>query len=1045
MRATKLLTSRLAWIAMGGVALLTDGGLMAAIVDSSKLPTPATRPADFEKDIQPIFAKHCYSCHGLDKQKGDLRLDVKEKALAGGESGAAIVAGKSAESPLIHFVAGLVEDKVMPQKGDRLTAEQIGLLRAWIDQGASWPEHLAGATSATKYWAFKPLVRPSVPVISKSVNSKSVTSDKSRRSLKTDSLITDYSNPIDHFILAKLQERGLTLALPADKATLLRRATFDLLGLPPTPTALDAFLADKSPDAFAKVVDRLLASPRYGERWARHWLDLARFAESDGFEFDKMREHAWRYRDYVVHSFNEDKPYAQFIREQIAGDALESATREGIIATGFLTAGPYDEAGNTSASALLKARIREEEMEDMIAGVSQTFLAMTVNCARCHDHKFDPIPQHDYYRMKAALDGVRHGNRPLLLSAEMKVREERIASLNESIAATEKQIEEINRGARAKIRQQRTDKNGLAGNSRPPTPVARWTFEGDAKDSIGSLHGVLRDGAKIVRGRLVLDGKAASARTAPLSRAVREKTLEALVALPNLTQRGGGVISIETKDGGTFDAIVFGERVPKKWMAGSSFFQRSRDLTAPDEDAEPGELVHLAVVYRTNDSITLYRNGVQYGETYTPGGANAELQTYNAGETRLLFGLRHTGAGNGFLAGEIEEARLYDRALTATDILASARALEVITPAELAKAMTYEERNQREALAAKAVKLRETLKAMPQVEQVYAAVSRQPEPTFILARGDVEKKKGQATAGGLSAVAGTPDFGLPASEPETRRRVKLAEWIASAENPLTWRVMVNRVWHYHFGRGLVGTPNDFGVNGERPSDPELLDWLASEFLGQGGSLKKLHRMIMLSATYQLTSAGTSSALSHDPDNRLLSHFPLRRLEAEAVRDAMLSVSGQLNPQMGGPGFRPFKVTVSGSHFYELIDPLGPEFNRRTLYRMNIQSGKDPLLDSLDCPEPSTKTPARNMTTTPLQSLGLMNNAFVQRQCRHFAERVEKEGGNNRAAQIRLAYRLAFGREPRADEMNQSIALAREHGMESVCWVLLNASEFLYVR
>jgi mono/diheme cytochrome c family protein len=1030
MHATKFLMSGFASVAACGFLLLVQYGALAAAIDSARLPPPATRAVDFEKDIQPIFAKHCYSCHGPDKQKGEFRLDVKEKALAGGDSGPAIVSGKSANSPLIHFVAGIVEDKVMPQKGDRLTIEQVGLLRAWIDQGAKWPDHLAGARHATNYWAFKQIVRPPLPIIT-----------------RYESRITA---PIDRFIIAKLEERGLALAPPADKATLMRRATFDLLGLPPTPAALATFLADDSTNAFEKVVDRLLASPRYGERWARHWLDLARFSESDGFEFDKMREHAWRYRDYVVGSFNDDKPYAQFIREQIAGDALEPATRDGIVATGFLTAGPFDEAGNTSASALLKARIREEEMEDMIAGVSQTFLAMTVNCARCHDHKFDPIPQRDYYRMKAALDGVRHGNRPLLTSAEIKAREERVGKLNGRIGELEKGIAAIDQSTREKIIRERASNEAVRSRDQVTNlvaPIARWTFEGDAKDSVGNLHGALLGGAKITRGRLVLDGKGAFARTPPLSRTLREKTLEAWIALPNLTQGGGGVISLETKESGTFDAIVFGERAPKKWMAGSSYFQRSRDLTAPDEDAKPGELIHVAVVYRADNSITVYRNGMPYGETYTPSGVNAALQIYAIGEARLLFGLRHTGAGNGFLAAEIEEARLYDRPLSAAEILASARSMgtTIITPEELVKSMTDEQRHQRVVLKAEEAKLRDTLKALPPVEQVYAAVSRQPEPTFILARGDVEKKKGQATPGGLSAVAGTSDFGLTADEPEARRRQKLAEWITSPDNPLTWRVMVNRVWHYHFGRGLVATPNDFGVNGEQPSHPELLDWLASEFLAQGGSLKKLHRAIMLSATYQQSSVGTGSTSSRDADNRLLSHFPLRRLEAEAVRDAMLSVSAQLNPQMGGPGFRPFKVTVSGSHFYEITDPIGPEFNRRTLYRMNIQSGKDPLLDSLDCPDPSTKTPARSVTTTPIQSLGLMNNAFVQRQCRSFAERLKKEAGENSAAQIRLAYLLAFGREPRADETKQSVVLARAHGLESVCWVLLNASEFLYVR
>ena len=1020
-----------------GVAIVATVCDSFAAIDPAKLPPAATRPINFEEDIQPIFAKHCYSCHGPDKQKSDVRLDVKEKALSGGDSGPVILSGKSAESPLIHFVAGVVEDKVMPQKGERLSSAQIGLLRAWIDQGAEWPDDLSTGAHATNYWAFKPLVRPAVPEVSKSVLSESVISRKpNARSLNTVSLMTDDS-PIDRFILAKLNEKGLTLAPRADKATLLRRASFDLLGLPTTPAELDAFIADRSTNAFEKVVDRLLSSPQYGERWARHWLDLARFAESDGFEFDKMREHAWHYRDYLVRSFNEDKPYAQFIREQIAGDALEPATRDAIIATGFLTAGPFDEAGNTSASALLKARIREEEMEDMIAGVSQTFLAMTVNCARCHDHKFDPIPQRDYYRLKAALDGVRHGNRTLLTSTEAKVREEQAAVLNAKINTLEQQIATLEQNVRAKIIHERQAAAPGSALTNAPQPIAEWSFEGNARDSAGKLHGSLLGGARILNGRLSLHGKAAFMRTEPLTRTVRERTLEAWVALPSLEQRGGGVISIENKSSGTFDAIVFGERVPKKWMAGSSNFQRSRDLTASDEDAKPGELVHLALVYRADNTITLYRNGASYGETYAPAGANSELQSYAAGEARLLLGLRHTGAANGFLAGEIEEARLYDRALTANEIVASARAMEskLVTREQLTSAMTAEQRNEREALAAETAKLRDALKAVPTAPPVYAAVSRQPEATFILSRGDVEKKKAEATAGGLSALSGA-DFGLSAETPEANRRVKLADWIASPDNPLTWRVMVNRAWHYHFGRGLVGTPNDFGVNGERPTHPELLDWLAAEFLAQSGSLKKLHRAIMLSATYQQASG---------VEDTVLSHFPLRRLEAEAVRDAMLSVSGQLNPQMGGPGFRPFKVTVSGSHFYEITDPIGPEFNRRTLYRMNIQSGKDPLLDSLDCPDPSTKTPARSMTTTPIQSLGLMNNAFVQRQCRHLAERLEKEAGPNRAAQIKLAYRLAFGREPRTDESKQSIELANAHGLESVCWVLLNASEFLYVR
>ena len=900
------------------------------------------------------------------------------------------------------------------------------------------PRAVPSATSkldSSGAWAFKPIVRPPLP---NAPNSKPETRSPKR-------------SPVDHFILAKLAEHKLSPARPADKTTLLRRVTFNLTGLPPTAAELDAFLADRSPDAFATVVDRLLASPRYGERWARHWLDLARFSESDGFEYDKMREHAWRYRDYLIRSFNEDKPYARFVREQIAGDALEPVTRDGIIATGFLVAGPYDEAGNSSVSASLKARIREEEMEDVIAAVGQTFLGMTVNCARCHDHKFDPIPQQDYYRLKAALDGVRHGNRDLITPEERERRDADAAKIKARMAELESEIRSIEQGIRSKLAQERREQDGKGRNSAPVdppvTPLARWTFERDANDSSGSLQAALVGGATIANGRLILDGKSAHARTDPLSRELRAKTLEAWVALSDLGQRGGGVISIETSEGGAFDAIVYGERVPRKWMAGSSFFQRTRDLKGPDEDAKPEALTHLAIVYSADHSIAVYRNGSLYDESYTPSGPNSTLQTFPAGGFRLLFGLRHTGAGNGFLAGEIEEARLYDRALSADEIRASAQSLGtlVISAEALAQAMTPEERKRVQDLRAGIEAQRAALKALPSIAPVYAAVSRQPEPTFVLARGDIEKRRGEAGAGALSAIPALAwDFAMPTHSPEAARRLKLADWMVSPDNPLTWRVIVNRVWHHHFGRGLVATPNDFGVNGERPTHPELLEWLASEFMAQGGSLKKLHRLILLSATYQQSSEA-SLAADADPDHRFLSRFPLRRLEAEAVRDAMLSVSGQLNPQAGGPGFRPFKVTVSGSHFYELIDPEGADFNRRSVYRMNIQSGKDPLLDSLDCPDPSTKTPARGVTTTPIQSLGLMNNAFVQRQGRFFAERLSRERGTDLSGQIKHAYRLAYAREPQRGELKQAVALARDHGVESFCWVLLNSSEFLYVR
>jgi hypothetical protein len=869
------------------------------------------------------------------------------------------------------------------------------------------------------WWSLQPVRRPTVPEIRNPVS--------------------EIRNPVDNFVVARLEKERLRPAPAADRATLIRRATFDLTGLPPTPAEIDAFFNDPSPDAYGKLIDRLLASPAYGERWGRHWLDVVRFGESQGFERDKPRDHAWRYRDYVIAAFNADKPYDRFVKEQIAGDVLSPATAEGIVATGFLVCGPWDEVGHEQQGAVSRRRVREEELEDMIAAVGQTFLGLTLNCARCHNHKFDPIPARDYYRVKAALEGVRPGDRPLLGAEAVRERDARQAR----VAGWEKEVAAIERAGREAVLR----KPGRPAGEEPPRPMARWTFQGDARDEVGSLHGTLHGGAAIVNGRLRLDGKGAYLATGPLPRAVREKMLEAWVALPTLDQRGGGVLSLETKDGKTFDAIAFGEREPRKWIAGSDFFNRTRDLTAPAETAKPGELAHIAVVYGADNRVAVYRNGTAYADPYLPAGASGTLRTYAADESHVLIGLRHTGAGNGFLAGEVAEARLYDRALSAAEVAASFRAGPTGVPlAELLKALTPEQRQKHDRLLADVARERAALAALPPPALAYAVSPAKPEPTFVLRRGDVEKPEEEVSAGGLSAIKSpSADFGLAPDAPESERRRKLADWIASRDNPLTARVMVNRLWQYHFGRGLVASPSDFGFNGERPSHPELLDWLADELVRSGWSVKHVQRLILLSATYRQSARPNAAAAAVDADNRLLWRYPSRRLEAEAVRDAMLTLGGNLNPRMNGPSFRPFKVTVFNSTFYTLTDEATPEAQRRTVYRMNVNSAKDPLLETFDCPDPSVKAPRRAVTTTPLQALGLMNGSFVRRQAKGFAERVAREAGNDPAARVMLAYRLALGRPPTDAEKERAVGHVREHGAESLCWVLLNASEFLYVR
>ncbi len=848
-------------------------------------------------------------------------------------------------------------------------------------------------------------------------------------------------NPIDAFVLAKLEKEGLHPAPPADKATLLRRATLDLLGVPPTVSELDSFLKDTSPNAYSKQIDRLLNDSRYGERWARHWLDVVRFGESHGFERDQMRPNAWRYRDYVIDAFNTDMPYSRFIKEQIAGDVMTPATKQGVIATGFLVGAPWDEVGHTQISEVMRARVREEEMEDIVGTVGQTFLGLTVNCARCHDHKFDPITQKNYYRMKSALEGVQHGNRPLSSPEEDRARAEKLSQIRNEMDKVQASLSKAEEGIRLSVR------NAVQGAVALPTPMARWTFDQDARDSIGALNGVLRNGAKVEKGHLVLGEGKGYLQTAPLTRDIREKTLEAWVRLPNLDQRGGGVLTLQAQDGSPFDALVFGEREKGRWIAGSDSFHRTHDLKEAQETSLPNEWIHMVAVYSADNSIALYRNGKPYGTRYTPVGDSASLRTYSANKSVVLMGLRHTGAGNGYLRGEIAEARLYDRALSPEEVALSYRIGFVdLTPEQLTAHLSPAEQAEQSNAQKTLRQLEEEYnRASVAAEHTYAVNPTQPAPTVVLIRGDVEKRGETVTPAGLEALPNlNAEFGLAANAPEGIRRLALANWIANPKNALTWRVIVNRVWHYHFGKGIVSSPNDFGFNGESPSHPELLNWLAGWLVQNGGSVKKLHRMIMLSSTYQQSSKFDSKSAAKDAESRLLWRFAPRRLEGEAVRDSLLSISGQLNPKQGGESFQPFTVRIDNSHFYTQFDSGEPEYNRRSIYRMNVQSARSPFLETLDCPDPSTKTPRRALTTTPLQALELMNSSFVLRQAKRWAQRLEGEGSTTQE-RVTAAYRSAFGRLPTPQESVRSVKFVEQTSLESLCWALMNSSEFLTIR
>ncbi len=1003
---------------------------------------PAVAPAaevDFARDVGPLLAKRCATCHDGAEKKGGLDLTTRAAALTGGDGGPVVVLGKPDDSPVWQRI---VADEMPPKHP--LSAAERDLVRRWIAAGAPWSgpaldplaytsEHRAGHD----WWCLQPPADVAVPRASAWVR-----------------------NPIDVFVEARLRQANLAPSPEADPRTLIRRLSFDLTGLPPTPDEVEAFVRacsaasalsvsapsaeDKEQartgveeDAYAALVDRLLASPRYGERWARHWLDVARFGESQGFERDKLRSNSWRYRDWVIDAFNRDLPYDEFARLQIAGDVLEPRSAEGLVATGFLVAGPWDEVGMNQQSAAMKAVVRQDELEDLVSTVGQTFLGLTIHCARCHDHKFDPIRQSEYYALTAALAGARHGE-PALPGSSLDERTAVIRTAIErrtkAVEAELEAIEEPRRRAILAVRKARQVK------AAPPQPIAAWEFDRDGRDAVGGMHLELKDGAHLRGGMLVL-GPRGYALSSPLTTTVGEKTLEAWVQVADLNQRGGGVLGLETLTGSKFDTIVFGERQPRRWMAGSNTFRRTQDVDGATDEDVAGRFVHVAITYDAAGKVALYRNGRPYGKPYQSTG----LTIFDPQVSRVTFGLRHAPAAAGkLLHGAVDRARIYDRALSPDEIAATAGVGgDYVTDEELTAQLSPTEREARERLRFELEQLRQARERTDE-RKVYAVAAQKPEATFVLHRGNPAEPREPAPPGGIASLRGAAPFQLPVESTDAERRRRLAEWIASPANPLFARVMVNRLWHHHFGVGLVDTPNDFGFNGGRPSHPELLDRLAREFVRSGFRVKHVQRLIVTSAAYRQASTFRSEAAAVDANNRLLWRKSPQRLEAETLRDALLFAAGRLDETPHGPGFHEFTTFVRNSQFYEMRDAVGPTFERRTIYRTWGRSARSRLLDVFDCPDPSTKTPQRAVTTTPLQALSLMNDSFVLRMADALAERVRREVGDDGSAQTRRVFEHVFGRKPDADEAAAAERFTARHGLAALCRVTFNGNELLYV-
>ena len=595
-------------------------------------------------------------------------------------------------------------------------------------------------------------------------------------------------NVIDAFVLAKLQAHGLEPSPLASPRAQMRRLYFDLTGMPPTVEEVRAFEADPSDETYLKIVNDLLASPHYGERWARHWLDVARFGESDGFERNHPRENLWPYRDWVIKAINDDMPYDEFARMQIVGDQLQPGF-EGKSAAAFLIAGLHNTV--VGQSEFMRKTKRQDELEDIAGTVGQTFLGLTVNCARCHDHKYDPISQIEYYQLASALRGVYRRELEVEDSTAAATRaaaNQRLEEISKLVGAIEKLGRDQVLASRAAQPKEEQEKIEL------PQPLARWEFKGDLKDSLGKLHGTAEGSARAENGALVLDGSTAFVKTPPLGQDVGEKTLEAWVLLDDLDQKGGGVISLQTNDGLIFDAIVFGERTAKAWMAGSDHFRRSEVHGGPPEAEADKTPVHVAIVYQANGTITRYRNGVPYDQAY-----QTEPQQFKSGGAHFAFGLRAgTKAGAGLmLRGRILQAQFYDRALAPEEVAASAGAENnFVSEKEWSASLDENGRNERENLQAEAARIREEVKNIQGNKRKIYTVRTDPTPGVgrVLDRGHALKPKGEVAPGGVAAVSGpSAQFGLAVDAPDADRRKKLAGWITHPDNPLFTRVMANRL------------------------------------------------------------------------------------------------------------------------------------------------------------------------------------------------------------------------------------------------------------
>ena len=845
----------------------------------------AAERVSFSKDIQPIFESTCWKCHGEALQLSQLDLRTRESALKGGQRGPALVPGSADQSRIYRLVAGL-EKPSMPMDGTKLTPEQISAIKDWINAGAPWDPSAGGASSsapavfaetpipeqARRYWAFQKPARRSVPIARDPRNK---------------------AHPVDAFLVQAMEQQGLEPAPEADPRTLVRRAYLDLTGLLPTPAETAAYLKDQSPNRWDELIDHLLGSPHYGERWGRHWLDVARYADSNGFEHDFDRPDAWRYRDYVIRAFNQDKPFNVFLEEQIAGDELDRVTKESLIATAFLRC--HAKVGFREKD---NPQYRYDYLDDMIATVGRGILGLTIQCARCHDHKFDPITQQDYYRLQASLFGYVEVEHPLTSTKESEAYNKKIVNIEQRLKPLKGELKQLERPYRDRL-----------------LPEKYKEFPENVQIAIRTPEAQRTPGQALLAAQVI--------RTTDVS----SKEIERLMT--------------------------------------PSDFARKRQLHEAIRRLEQEKPPPISVAMGITDGD--YR--------FAPDGPGDEPEPGKGVKREAIEGtFLHQGPGR-----------------------------------------------------------------------------YQAPPSYFLIRGDYQSRGPQMRPGFPAVLTyGNPPVEIPGADGHTSgRRRALAEWLTSTDNPLTARVIVNRIWNHHFGRGIVATLDNFGKMGEKPTHPELLDWLAVDFMRHGWSIKYLHRLLMSSAAYQRASRYENAAdLAKDPEDIYLWRFRIQRLDAEIVRDVILAASGALNTEMFGPPVFP-KLQPEVLHAMTKgiwnQEQDGPKVWRRSVYVYRKRGLPFPLFEVFDLPDQNLTCSRRNVSTVPTQALTLLNDDFVLRQAQLFADRVREAAPSDATEQVRLAYGISLSRPPTAEESRLAMEFLRKQKLVDLTHVLLNLNEFVYMR